>query len=360
MGLYKRNNSKFWWMKYTLNGKRISESTKTSNRKLAEKIYAKRQVECVEGMWFDTGTKRRTFKEMITKYETEYLCRKKYPARDKSILKNLENYFGGRTALRGIDNLIGGYESHRSPDAMPATVSKELALLRRMFNLAIKWRWVSENPVDLIEMPHVKNERIRFLSEDEYKRLFEALDNPEMPVWLKPIIITALNAGLREGNILRLRWSQVNLFSRLISIKGAEMKNRENLGLPLTQEAFQTFMRLHKVRRIGTDLVFHDEGKEIYPVKLQRAMRKVCKLAEIEDFRFHDLRHTFASYLRQKGVDLHTISKLLGHKDIRMTQRYSHLSVENLREAVSVLDRQDKAEGYIPVTVERSQAHDSL
>ena len=207
-----------------------------------------------------------------------------------------------------------------------------------MFNIAIrKWKWAKDNPVNCCEMPRVSDERTRYLSEDEHARLLKALDKETSPRWLKPIVIMALNTGLREGNLLNMRWSWVNLFSRLIAIEGKEMKNDKSIGIPLTQEAMETLKELQRVKQIE-DFVFHDSGKCIYPVKLQRAFRKACKIAEIEDFRFHDLRHTFASYLRQSGVDLHTISRLLGHKDIRMTQRYSHLSVENLREAISVLD----------------------
>jgi site-specific recombinase XerC len=82
----------------------------------------------------------------------------------------------------------------------------------------------------------------------------------------------------------------------------------------------------------------------IYQKKLQRAFNKACELAQIDNFHFHDLRHTFASYLRQRGVDLHTIQKLLGHKDGRMTQRYAHLCVDNLRDAVSVLNQRKGAQ----------------
>ncbi len=361
MGLYKRCGSKFYWMFFTVNGERIYESTTTANKKLAEKIHAKRITEIVEGKWFDPHTKKRTFKEMIQKYESEYLCKKKYRARDKSILKHLGKYFGENTPLHRIETLIGGYEKHRAAKAMPATIVKELGLLRRMFNLAErKWKWVKDNPVSQVEMPKVNNERIRFLSDDEYKRLFDAVDNQVTPAWLKPMVIVALNTGLREANILGLTWPQVNVFSRLICIDGSQMKNKENLGIPLTQEAFDTFISLQKIRRVDTDLVFHDAGKGIYPVKLQRAIRKVCKVARIENFRFHDFRHTFASYLRQKGIDLHTISKLLGHKDIRMTQRYSHLSVENLRDAISVLNKTDDPNCYSSVTVNRAIGNETI
>ena len=97
-----------------------------------------------------------------------------------------------------------------------------------------------------------------------------------------------------------------------------------------------------------------EKNGKLYPVKVQRAFKKVMEKAKISSFRFHDLRHTFASYLRQRGIDLHTISKLLGHKDIRMSQRYSHLSVETLRGAISVLNKGDN--GYILVTVSEDSA----
>jgi integrase len=125
-------------------------------------------------------------------------------------------------------------------------------------------------------------------------------------------------------------------FSRLITIEGTEMKNDKSLGIPLTQEAVETLKDLQRVKQIG-DFIFHHNGKRIYPVKLQRAFRKLCRTAGIANFRFHDCRHSFASYLSQRNVDLYTISKLLGHKDTRMTKRYSHLNVDNLREAVSKL-----------------------
>lgn len=241
---------------------------------------------------------------------------------------------------------LGDYEFFRkAQNAKPSTITKELGLLRRMFNLAIKkWKWTKENPVSLIELPKVDNARVRYLDSAEYQALFKTLEQNSIPTWLKPIVIIALNTGLRESNLLKLEWSSVNLFSRLIIIEGEQMKNRDSIGLPLTQEAFETFRALQRMKADTADLVFHDNGQEIYPVKLQRAFKRACKIAGIEDFRFHDLRHTFASYLRQRGIDLHTISKLLGHRDIRMTQRYSHLCVDTLRSAISVLDLKEGAQ----------------
>lgn len=335
--LYKRG--KVWWIKIKREGKLVRISTKTSSKELARRIEIKILNELEESTWFSIEARKRTLAEMIQRYEIEYTSRKEYQARDRSIFKHLKSFFGENKLLKDIEKDISSYEDYRIAKGIKSgTISKELGLLRRMFNIAIKkWRWINSNPVSLIEMPKVRNERVRYLREDEYKRLFSAFDNQDIPRWLKPIVTIALNTGLRESNLINLKWSQVNLFSRLITIEGVEMKNDESLGIPLTQEAVETLKDLQKVKQIG-DFVFHDNGKRIYPVKLQRAFRKLCRTAAIANFRFHDCRHSFASYLRQRGVDLHTISKLLGHKDTRMTQRYSHLSVENLRNAVSVLD----------------------
>jgi integrase len=352
MGVYRRRDSQFYWLSYKVNGRRINESTKTENRKLAEKIYAKRVTEIIEGKWFGFEARKRTLREMIARYEAEYTSKKKHQARDRSIFKHLKFYFGEDIFLQDIEKNIGEYEDYRtSKGAMPATIVKELGLFKRIFNLAIKkWRWVKENPISLVEMPQVKNERVRYLSTDEYNRLLNALKNEGIPKWLRPIVVIALNTGLRESNLLNMKWSWVNLFSRLIIIESTQMKNKENIGIPLTQEAVKTLKELQKIKQIE-DFVFHDNGERIYPVKLQRAFKKACDIAGVKDFRFHDLRHTFASYLRQRKIDLHVISRLLGHKDIRMTQRYAHLSVEDLREAISVLNK--KENGYVFATFEK-------
>jgi integrase len=240
--------------------------------------------------------------------------------------------------LGEIEHEIGGYEQFRkSNGTSPATIVKELGLLRTMFNIARKqWRWKIDNPVSDIKLPKVRNERIRYLSEDEYKRLFNVLDQNESR-WLKPFIIVAIDTGLRLSNLCNLKWSEVNLFSRMITINAETMKNDDYLGVPLTDRTVIVLKELQKTPCLSGH-VFHDNGQKLSDRKVQRAFRKVLEETKIKNFHFHDLRHTFASYLRQNGVDLHTIAKLLGHKDLRMTKRYAHLNVDSLRGAISKLD----------------------
>lgn len=341
MGLYRRPDSDIYWMSFTYNGRLYRRSTETSDEKLAKKIMAKVQTQIVEGKWFDIDHfKQRTLKEMIERYEQEYTAHRKYypKGRDKSIFKRLYGYFGEACTLGEIEQKIGGYEQWRKAGKVsPATIVKELGLLRTMFNIARKqWRWKLDNPVSDIRLPKVRNERVRYLSEDEQKALLEALEASERK-WLKPLVIIAMDTGLRLTNLCELKWSEVNLFGKMITIDADAMKNDDYLGVPLTDRAFQIFKELKKTQCLSGH-VFHDDGQALYDRKVQRAFRKVLRKAEIKNFHFHDLRHTFASYLRQKGVDLHTISKLLGHKDLRMTKRYAHLNVDSLRSAISKLD----------------------
>ena len=220
----------------------------------------------------------------------------------------------------------------------PGTILKDLGLLRRMFNIARKqWKWKIPNPVSEIELPKVNNCRIRYLDQGEDERLFRALDEIAEK-WLTPFVTLAIETGLRLSNLCNLQWSEVNLFTKLISINAEKMKNKDNLGIPLTDVAYNTLRELRRVQSIS-NYVFHDNGERLYYVKVQRAFKRALTRAKIEDFHFHDLRHTFASKCVHAGIDLYAVQKLLGHKDGRMTQRYAHLSSDYLRDAVAKLNK---------------------
>ncbi|HBR17577.1 MAG TPA: hypothetical protein DD725_08240 [Deltaproteobacteria bacterium] len=340
MSLYRRKDSRIWWMSFKVNGRRVRMSTGVENKKLAEKINAKSIVDIQEDKWFENQGKKRTLQEMIERFRTEYTDQKTYHSkvRDTSVFKSLYSFFGENCTLANIENLIGGYEQHRkSAGIKPATILKELGLLRRMFNVSRKqWKWKVPNPVSDIELPKVNNGRIRYLSPDEREKLFAVLDEMQAK-WIKPFVVIALETGLRLSNLCNLMWSEVNMFSKIITINAEKMKNDDHIGIPLTGMAYETLKELQKIRSLS-DCVFHDNGQKLYPFKVQRLFKKALTASEIEDFHFHDLRHTFASMLVQNGADLYGVQKLLGHKDSRMTQRYAHMSMDALRGTISKLD----------------------
>ena len=347
MGLYKRGDT--WWMSYTVEGVQYRESTYESNRSFAEGVHRKVMNEVEGGQWSQRQAKSIPLGEMIEKYEKDYSERSKYLVRDKSIFKHLIKFFGKDCELGKIERKIGSYEKYRSSGenpVRPATVLKELGLLRIMFNIAYKqWRWKMTNPVSEIRLPVVKNERVRYLNSEEKKRLLEATGKaPEK--WFHPLVITALNTGLRLTNLCELRWSDVDLSAGIIKIAAEQMKNQKYLGIPINDEAYRVLREAAKVRG-SSDRVFHDNGKPLLARRVQRAFTKAVKLAKITNFHFHDLRHTFASYLRQMGIDLDTIRELLGHRDPRMTMRYAHLNIDNLKKAVSKVTITNLSQSYV-------------
>ena len=264
MSLYKRDKN--CWIEVRINGIRKRLPTGTENKKLAEVIHAKVMTDIQEGRWFENQAKRKTLKEMIERYDKEYTDYKSYyqKARDKSIFKNLYAFLGEDASLHEVETLIGGYEQHRrAAGAKPATVIKELGLLRRVFNIARKqWKWKMQNPISEIEMPKVSNERVRYLSESEYIALFEALDKVSEK-WLKPCVTIAIDTGLRLSNVCNLQWSEVNLFSRLIIIAAVNMKNADYIGIPLTERASQTFRELQRVRAISDSCLSRQRAKDL-------------------------------------------------------------------------------------------------
>lgn len=345
--MYKRGG--VWWTSITYRGKRIWKSLETSDKKLAQAIEAKVRTEIIEGRYFTKQTgEGKTINDMMDKFMKEHApkvstnMRKSY----KASLNNLLCFFGGHKLLAITPKTISEYKSFRySNGVKPATINRELAMLSKAFNLAIKeWEWVKENPVSKIPKERENNERDRWLTEDEEKRLLDY-----SPSWLRDIIIFDLNTGLRQGELLSLEWNRVNLFRKTIIIQ--ESKNGKPRTIPLTQIAADILAEKSKVRNIKNDLVFtNSDGTRFDRHNLRRAFNIALRKAGIGNFHFHDLRHTFATRLAQKGVDIYKISKLLGHQDIRMTQRYAHHCPESLRTAIQVMEVSDNL-----VTIEKNQ-----
>jgi len=354
MGLYKRKDSKFHWMSFQVDGKRLSESTGTANKKLAEQIHAKRLTEITEGKWFNkTAISDVAMSEVLDRYMKE-VSPNLAPStdfRNSQVVKKFKAFFGD-TLLKDVStSLVSKYkaiclEKEYSKD----TILKELNVLRRVFNVAIQeWELCKENPVSKVlrTLGKTDNKRVRYLSAEELQRLTVAL-----PSWLRPIVTIARHTGLRRRNILELKWSEVDLGRRVIMIP--KTKNGEAIGIPLNQIALKTLSEVQRVRHLLSPYVFCDrEGKPLSPFRVSMSFKRAKERAKIENLRFHDLRHDFASGLVQSGVPIHTVKELLGHKDLRMTIRYCHLSPENLREAVNVLDNRDKC--YVSATVEKEK-----
>ena len=334
MGLFRRH--KVWWMSLMYQGRQVRRSTETTDKRLAETILAKLRVKIAEGRFLDVlEEKDRTFNEMMDRYLIEQSVTKA-PAshqRDEQCLGHLRPVFGPLRLIEVTPKLLAAYKAQRRLKAKPATVNKELGLIRHAFNIAIReWEWCRDNPMRRVSLEKVRNERDRWLTPDEDTRLL----THSVP-WLQDILVFALNTGMRRGEILGLEWQAVDLNRQVLVVM--KSKNGEKRTVPLNS-CLVGLLR-HKTATSAKDsFVFTTScGTRIDARNLTRAFYLALEKAEITNFRFHDLRHTFATRLAQAGVDLYKVQRLLGHKSPTMTQRYAHHSPESLREGVLILER---------------------
>lgn len=274
--------------------------------------------------------------------------------KDKNTFKPLSAFFGGYSLSGITPQAISLYKSHRRGQGIKVgTAAKELELLRAALNVAIReWEWMDVNLFSKVKIEQPKNNIYRWLAVEEDAVLILACVE-----WLREIVIVALNTGMRQDEILSLKWQDVDLVHRTLLV--AKSKNGSQRTIPLNQVVMSLLRVKGKVRHIS-GLVFPSmSGTKIDAHNLRRCYESALKKAGIDHIRFHDLRHTFATRLVQNGVDLYVVKELLGHNSIKMTMRYAHHYPESLRHGVEVLDRLEgnaAANCYNSATVPQKRA----
>jgi integrase len=217
-----------------------------------------------------------------------------------------------------------------------ASVNREMALVSHMLAKAVEWGLLENSPFKKGKRLMLKenNHRLRFLTEAEIESLLKACtDLKTYSPHLRPLVETALHTGMRRGELLGLQWEQIrNGFIYLTKTKSG--KGRQ---IPINDRLAEVFREVRRGNQLKSEFVFCDsQGRRFLEVK--RSFASACKRAGVEDFRFHDLRHTFASRLVMRGASLKAVQELLGHADMKMTMRYAHLSHEHLRDSVNLLN----------------------
>ena len=228
--------------------------------------------------------------------------------------------------------------THYGTPRSAATVNRYLAAISHVYTIAWReWNWINYNPVLNIKKLKEPRGRVRFLNEQERQRL---LDNckESRSLFLYPIVVLALSTGMRRGEILGLRWRDVDLCNKRVVIQ--ETKNGERRAVPLVGNSLQLIEKLKiNARGAKDDYIFHSPENRTKRCSIRTAWCNAIKRAEIENFRFHDLRHSTASYLAMNGASLLEIADILGHKTLQMVKRYSHLSEDH---KADVLERMNK------------------
>jgi len=333
-GIFKRG--RIYWITYTgIDTLQKWESSKSIDRKDAEYLLSCRRKEVAEGIT-PVITKRNqnfTFNDLAEKYCPFVQNQRSYKTK-KNFIDNLKKEFGALRLQSFSLSLLEGYQSRRlSEGRKPATVNRYLATLKHMFTKAVDWEMVPEETfkrVRRVKLSQENNRRLRYLSFEESKMLIDRAE-PH----LKPILVTALNSGMRRGEILGLRWEHVDLKHGFILLN--ETKSGKRREIPINTILAATLKSLFVSRRLDVPFVFLNAATGKRYLSVKRAFATACRRTELVDFHFHDLRHTFASQLVMNGIDITTVSKLLGHSSLTMTLRYSHLAPSHLKVAVEVL-----------------------
>ncbi|MCB1784202.1 MAG: site-specific integrase [Alphaproteobacteria bacterium] len=224
----------------------------------------------------------------------------------------------------------------------PATINRYLSALSHACTIAVKeWGWMEDSPMRKISKYKEPRGRVRFLDDDERTALLEASKNTSYP-HLHLIIVLALSTGARKSEILNLKWEDIDKDRTKIILH--ETKNGERRIISLSGYARSLILEHEKVRRIDTNLLFPSKtGKS--PFNIKRSWHKAMEEAGIEDFRFHDLRHSAASYLAMNGATLAEIAEVLGHKTLSMVKRYAHLSEAHTSNVVASMNERIFGDG---------------
>jgi integrase len=286
-----------------------------------------------EGRHFKTTeAKKHTLADLVDRYIKDVLPKKpKQAVRQKQQLEWWKEKLGyclladitPSLIVKYRDELASG-ETYRGTPRTPATVVRYMAALSHAFTIAVnEWQWLEDSPMRKVKKPTESRGRVRFLDNDERQRLLTACKESSN-TWLYSCVILALSSGMRQGELMGLKWQDVNLKDGFLILH--ETKNGERRRIPLAGLGLELLKEHAKIRRLDTPLLFPSNVHADKPIALRKPFETALKTAGINDFHWHDLRHCTASYLAMNGASLAEIAEILGHKTLQMVKRYAHLS----------------------------------
>jgi integrase len=298
-----------------------------------------------EGRHFKTvESKKHTFADLADRYIKDVLPTKpKQELRQKMQMEWWKEKMGVYSLADVTPALIVQYRdelsngtTYRGTQRTPATVVRYMAALSHAFTIAVKeWQWLDDSPMRKVKKPKEARGRVRFLDGDERQRLLTACQaSRNKQLYL--CVILALSSGMRQGELMGLKWQDVNLKDGYLILH--ETKNGERRRVPLSGLALSMLQEHDKVRRLDTQLLFPGIVHANTPLNLRSAFEGALKAAEINDFHWHDLRHCTASYLAMNGASLAEIAEILGHKTLQMVKRYAHLSDGHVSNVVASMN----------------------
>jgi integrase len=322
MSLYRRANSPYWWIRFQLDGREVRASTGTEDREQAEELerHARdsvwRQVKLGEKppyLW--TDARKRWLVE----------TRKRTRAKDEEILSWFDKHLKRHTMQDITRPVVEHLRVLRAEESSKATADRYMALLRAVLRKCVNdWQVLATAPK--VSMYRTKSPEARWLTQPQFEKLCEKL-----PEHLALAARFAVTTGLRMRSMTALTWDRVDMKNRRLWIPGEQMKTGIPHGIPLSRKAIRLLRKVKKLNPNG-EHVFQWKGKPIDDCNTQ-AFQDAVKAANLQPLRWHDLRHTFASWAIQNGVTLPELMQLGGWKSYSMVQKYAHPAPEHLAAA---------------------------
>lgn len=346
MGVYRVRGSPYWYISYTYqddNGwHRVRETTRTTVFEEALTEFEHRQWAARNGLYRPVSGRKLnlTFAEFAEDYSRDAAVRKRGWKQEQYIVNSLKTAFASRRLADWTPAHVKGYlQTLADKGRAPATLNRHLQVIKHMGTVAVRWGMLAKNPAAEIPLYRVRNWRQRILSPEEEKRLLVECQNfsaygAHQARHLHAFVSIALDTGMRAGEILSLKWADVDFSRREFRVFAS--KTQTHRTIPMNDRLTAI---LRAARKSATDghVIADEKGNRMQSVR--RAFESARKRAELTDLRVHDLRHTFASRLIDRGVPDRIVQKLLGHATPGMTVRYTHPSDEALRRAVESLER---------------------
>ena len=341
---FKKNGKKSFFVRIRMKGK--PEATASFERRTDARLWAQHTETAIrEGRYATTAeAQKHTISDLVERYISDVLPRKPKIHNEYACQLKWWQAQIGDVLLSDLTpsliseqrDLLSEKVTNRKTIISNARVNRYMATLSTTITTAVKaWEWMEDNPLRKVSKLKEPRGRVRYLSDEERERLLTACRESHNPN-LYLTVILAMSTGGRQAEIWGLRWKCVDLQNGFVTFE--ETKNDEPRSVPLTGHAFELMMERSKVPRVDTDLVFPSRVDRQKHFDFRRPFQMALKAAQMEDFRWHDLRHCAASYLVMAGVDMRTVAEILGHKTMQMTQRYTHLSPEHLKDAVAKMN----------------------
>ncbi len=315
--IYKRGNS--WCVGFTVNGRRVRE-TVGPNKKIAQKVLSLRMTQVLENRYFPPNRQvgRMPFNEFVQMYLERVVSLMKSIRTERNRVKRWVKDLGMRPIGQITRAQIESWRREKMSRCKPATINRDLSRLRHMLNIAVEWELLEESPMQGMKFLRENNARTRYLSVGECHRLIDSCMAPH----IRAIVTVALHTGMRLGEILNLRWQDLDFSSGFILVR--DSKNGQARQVPM-DSMISTVLRSWP-RLSDQDIVFTSVMTGGRIVDIRAGFLNSCKRAGITGLHFHDLRHTFASQFVMAGGDIYILKEILGHKSITNSQRYAHLS----------------------------------